>query len=491
MLIQYDYTTAPTIKQFALSTAFIRGLMGPFGSGKSSACVIEILLKSMQQAPGADGIRRSRWVVIRNTYPQLHDTTIKTFLDWLPESHFGQFNKAEHIYRITGIKGVETEVLFRALDNPKHVANLLSLELTGAWVNEAREVPWEVIKPLMGRVGRYPAAKDGGPSWYGMILDTNPPDTESWWFNLFETNAYSDLAKETEAITGRPFAGVFKQPSGLSPDAENLRHLVKGYYQTLAADPDQDWVKVHVHGEYGYIRTGKPVYEQYKDNLHCRPADPIPGLPIYRGWDYGLTPACVFSQLGTNGQFRIIDELCAERAGIAAFSDVVIPYCKQNYPGYQFIDIGDPAGAQSAQTDEKSCFQIQRGKGIDIQPGHQSTEMRLESVRYALNRLIDGEPGLIVDPKAKNVRKGFQGGYQYRRMLVSGTRYAEKPDKNEFSHPHDALQYTAAELFGELVVGMNDKRPIQRMAKDEFNVFTGAYRDESKHQLDFDPFGRG
>jgi hypothetical protein len=38
--------------------------------------------------------------------------------------------------------------------------------------------------------------------------------------------------------------------------------------------------------------------------------------------------------------------------------------------------------------------------------------------------------------------RGFQGGYQYRRVQVSGeARYMTEPMKNKFSHPHDALQY--------------------------------------------------
>ena len=38
-------------------------------------------------------------------------------------------------------------------------------------------------------------------------------------------------------------------------------------------------------------------------------------------------------------------------------------------------------------------------------------------------------------------RKGFNGGYRYARVGGSGNRFHEKPLKNEYSHPHDALQY--------------------------------------------------
>jgi hypothetical protein len=72
--IQYSYESVPTIKRFALSDKRIRGLMGPFGSGKSSGCLWEIIWRAHKQAPGRDGIRRTRWAVIRNTYPQLKDS---------------------------------------------------------------------------------------------------------------------------------------------------------------------------------------------------------------------------------------------------------------------------------------------------------------------------------------------------------------------------------------------------------------------------------
>ena len=67
------------------------------------------------------------------------------------------------------------EVLFRALDRPADVKKLLSLELTGAWVNEAREVPKAIIDGLQGRVGRYPSMREGGCTWSGLMMDTNPP----------------------------------------------------------------------------------------------------------------------------------------------------------------------------------------------------------------------------------------------------------------------------------------------------------------------------
>jgi hypothetical protein len=73
--IEYDYALVPTIGRFSQSRKFIRGLMGPFGSGKSSGCVMDIVQWAARQ-PEVGGIRRSRFAVVRNTYRQLSDTSI-------------------------------------------------------------------------------------------------------------------------------------------------------------------------------------------------------------------------------------------------------------------------------------------------------------------------------------------------------------------------------------------------------------------------------
>ena len=60
----------PTIDAFHLSDAFVKMLLGPIGSGKSSAACMEILMRAAAQNKGPDGVRRSRWAIIRNTEPQ-------------------------------------------------------------------------------------------------------------------------------------------------------------------------------------------------------------------------------------------------------------------------------------------------------------------------------------------------------------------------------------------------------------------------------------
>jgi hypothetical protein len=189
------------------------------------------------------------------------------------------------------------------------------------------------------------------------------------------------------------------------------------------------------------------------------------------GIDFGLTPACVFAQR-VRGRWLILEELVAEDMGIVRFSDLM----KQQmalYAPRSFNIFGDPAGDHRAQTDEATPFQILRSKGINARPAPSNDVLiRLESVNATLTRMTDGESGLLIDPKCINLIKGFAGGYHYKRIQTSGERYDEKPNKNRFSHVHDALQYL---LLGagegrSLVLGGKTTKPF--VAKRQFDVFT-------------------
>ena len=178
--LNLDFSKSPIVYDMIQSNAFVQGLMGPVGSGKSYACAAKIMIKAVQQKPSpVDGIKYSRWAVVRNSYPMLKTTTIKTWLDLFPEATFGNLlwtPPITHHIRLPArgdAAGIDCEIIFLALDQPKDVRKLLSLELTGAWVNEARELPKAVIDGLTHRVGRYPTKRDGGATWHGIIMDTN------------------------------------------------------------------------------------------------------------------------------------------------------------------------------------------------------------------------------------------------------------------------------------------------------------------------------
>src|SRR5262245_19057563 len=465
--INFDVSDAPTIKDFMASDAFMRALMGPFGSGKSSGCLFDLIARGLKQKPGPDGIRRTRFAIIRNTYPMLRDTTIRTVNLWFPWPTFGKWKAVDHEYMINTLVApgdkmpAQIEFMFRALDRPEHVKNLLSMDLTGAWVNEAREVPWAIIDALQGRVDRFPPVMYGGASWAGVVMDTNPPDTDSEFFKFFEemdhSDAVAELSKHIPGITLDRYCRIFKQPSGLSDEAENRKHQAPGYWHRMAIGKDPEWVKVYCKGEYGFVVDGRAVFPEYHDSTHCPgTTDPTrapitdPRLPIQRGWDFGLTPSCIFSQLTAKGQWIVVDEMVASSMGIDRFSDQVLDHSARYFPNSEFEDVGDPAGNSRAETDERTCFDILHGKDIQIEPGLQTPTIRQECVRRVLRRIEDGGmPAFNLHPRCTMTRRGLMGGYHFRKIELPGrSRFSEKAEKNSYSHPVEAMCYTATRLFG-------------------------------------------
>ena len=69
--------------------------------------------------------------------------------------------RAEELRLELGVEGLALRILNGDVPESLKDKKLLSLELTGAWINEAREVPKAILEGLTGRVGRYPK-KEGG-----------------------------------------------------------------------------------------------------------------------------------------------------------------------------------------------------------------------------------------------------------------------------------------------------------------------------------------
>jgi hypothetical protein len=85
--------------------------------------------------------------------------------------------------------------------------------------------------------------------------------------------------------------------------------------------------------------------------------------------------------------------------------------------------------------------------------------------------MVEGKPAFLIDRRCQQLIKGFEGGYSYKRMEVSGERYADKPDKNMYSHIHDALQYLLLGA-GEGRALMSNQKPAQVVqAKKDYDVF--------------------
>lgn len=490
MKTEYSYSPSPTFRQFhrdgmdieamkvdektgqVLSPGknYIRCVMGPVGSGKTVGCVNELFFQCYNQWKNpVDNTRRSRIAIIRDTYKNLTNTTLETFLQWFPEGVISKVKWTPPIEITWDFdRGpddhVHAEFLCVALDGPNAMEDLKSNEFNGAFVNECVAIDPDIINMMIQRMGRFPGGKDDpdGNTVSFVIMDTNPPNIGNWY------QQYKDEIKpkgwkfydqppalfySRDPATGKySFEPNVGQRKGI-PKAENIKFLKEGfgYYMKTVETADPSYTLVYSCMKYGEVGNGTAVYMTYDDDVHCAKA-PIPFnpvLPLILGFDYGLTPACVFAQYTPYGQLQIIDEVFKKGIGMEQFVDTyVMPKLVNEYGlmrGTELIAVGDPAGNRRADTDESTCMELLNYRNIPVVPCLTNAILpRLESVRYFLNQNVAGKPALWLSPRCEMLRRGFQGLYRFEpiRGNLHGV-LKEEPSKNDYSHPHDALQYIA------------------------------------------------
>ncbi len=200
--------------------------------------------------------------------------------------------------------------------------------------------------------------------------------------------------------------------------------------------------------------AGKPVYADYNRQVHGSKTHihPVIGLPLLRGWDFGLTPACVVAQY-VEGQLRILKEYTASNQGAEQFSSQVLASLRLEYPAWSdqkvnFRDYIDPAGNQRAQSDMSTCAAVLIKKGLNPYPGPVTWEKRRSGVEYFLTRQSKAGPRFTIDlAECPVLVRGFEGGYRYNEKAFEIEPNKARPLKDEHSHPHDALQYICSAII--------------------------------------------
>lgn len=408
-------------------------------SSKTTAAIMKIAYEARRVKACSDGIRRSRCVVVRNTRQMLWDTTIPDFLNWFPDGAAGLLMKTDSKFLLR-FDDVECEVLFRGLDDANDVRRLLSLQLTFGVMDEFREINPEIYNALTGRLGRYPnkkmngvgACDDDGNQIFKVWGATNPPDSDTFWEELL-----SDPPDNVH---------VTIQPSGMSEEADWLDFLPDNYYPNLCEGKTDDWIDVYVHGKFGRSLAGQPVYERsFVEDFHTAEGKLLPqpnsDNPIIIGIDFGRTPCAVFKQRDVRGRVLTLAELTSENMGIETFvRTLLVPFVTTRFPGYPMLCAPDPAGFMKQQLNELTLVDVLKNAGFEcVKPPSNKPEYRIQAVERLLAQQIDGGAMYLVDPSCTMLLRGFRHGYRYRRKTNGVVE--DKPEKNEYSHIHDANQY--------------------------------------------------
>ena len=470
-----DFYASKTMEEFMLSDAYVRTIAGPIGSGKSVCCAHELMRWATTQKPNKNGIRKTRFLIIRNTSDQLKSTTLKTIIDWFPPEVYGEYRVTDktlfYTLRLPDKTIVKTEWMFIALDTPDDVRKALSLEATGLWGNESRELHPEVVDGLLMRVDRYPSKKDGGVTRPGAIFDTNMPNEDTWWEDKMENppKNWSIHTQPPAVITVDEYRQKYNQDPlentvitsaddieyAVDPAHDNYDNLSKVYYPNTGEGKTEDFIRVYLRCTYGRALGGKPVFEKtFKPEKHiAHGLLPVRSAtyPLCVGLDFGRQPSAIVGQLTPNGQVQILGEALGENMGMEKFMTTVFdPYMYENFPGLSFYIAPDPAGFQKTQLGELSPAQWLIRKGYQlVRPLTNDPEIRIQAVEALLLASGDTMPRFKIDPeKAPVLTKALKGKYRWKVDKHGEMTSAKSPIKNEWSHPADALQYLALVIDG-------------------------------------------
>jgi hypothetical protein len=514
------YAPTPTQENFMLSDAYVRVLAGPIGGGKSVTCVHDLIRWSTEQKPNKENIRKTRFLIVRNTADQLKSTTLKTIFDWIPPSWAGTWSVTDKTFYIRfGLPDntiVETEWMAIALDTPDDVRKALSLEATGLWGNESRELHPDVVDGLLMRVNRYPSMKDGGPTRPGAIFDTNMPQNGDWWFEKmsnppdnwsihiqppavlkledwqakygigkklwkrgdYTIQADSNSNGKIEVLAKRPehdpaqlvCRDTKQETYVVDHSCDNFQNLNPTYYPNTLEGKTDEFINVYLRCLFGQSKEGRPVFDGFRRDFHVAKHELIPvrdpNRPLIIGMDFGLTPACTINQVDPRGRFLTFACITSTNMGIYRFmNEKLQPMLASRFERLPVVIVGDPAGTQRAQTDERTVFEVLEAFGFNAQPAPSNVlSKRLYAVEQYLARVIDGSPAQLIDPTCKELIAAMAGGYRFR--LNTKGQMEDKPEKNEYSHVMDAHQYAC--LYVEGGTGgahMRARRSARRKSK--------------------------
>ena len=485
------YQPLPTLKLIHenLPDNVVISVMGAYGSGKSTGINMQVILNAVQHMPPCkDGVRRAKVAMIRNTYEELKQTTFELWGSWFDE--LGEVRSTQkpleyhHVFYDKDGK-IELDLQFLSLDKKEQFRKLRSSFFTFAYINEVSESPEGIISQVLARTGRYPSMDlidiskvkrwyerdvmvddewqvTKTPYWAGVMCDTNPPDTKSEFYDIFEVQQ----PRRYKLYKQPP--GLIATPKGWSvnQNAENIERLGLDYYIKQTYSNSEEFIKVFCCGEYGVLKSGKLVYQGYNDNIHAvDKVEFVKEAGLRLAFDTWFNPACTVSQYSMQ-QLRVLAALKEEGCTLEAFvNEVIKPFLHDKFNGVRLESIVlDPAGMAGEKikgaTSDYSI--LKKAFGDVVRPASTNViKTRLNAVEHFLSTLIRGNPAIIIDKQGCDpLRQGFLKEYVWRENRGTGETIYE-PLKNRYSDIQDALQYEALTIVNMLNINRDAPKPFK------------------------------
>lgn len=245
--------------------------------------------------------------------------------------------------------------------------------------------------------------------------------------------------------------------------------------RTRAGYTWQEWLQ-----EYEIVDSafdGMPVYgEDFSYDFHVSPAPLVwnPEFPVVRGWDVGLAAegmAVIFAQLLPPNRLLVYRELTASDMDLEHFVPEVRRMSFEWFPNARgWYDVVDPSGNNRNQLDKRKATDlIRQGMHTKPIPGVVGIIDRRRAVSRFLKENRRGTAAMLIDASCRLLIEGFVGGYHYSFSKFGQLK--PEPEKNEYSHIHDALQYLCTRVAG---LDFNNQAPRVAIPSPQYNFRAGG-----------------
>lgn len=479
-----DYKVADrTLAAMHASPAKVRVCVGPRGSTKSSSALMEIFRLANAMPPGKDGVRRSRALFVRASYPAILKSMLPTSSDWLsraPGFHARHSTPPTISINTKLADGttLDFEILFMSLPDTASLQGLRGVECSFVWADEFIELPLEFLSAVTGSMGRYPSRKSFDDQYIfdregrpvapyepRVMLTTNPGAEGSEWHKWVDNpttgvavfgqgGAYDEYTPQQAEV-------YLKHNPALAPHAIErfgfvylpsvkatfVRCISSGYTywaDIIHAASDRSEVLTLVCSRWATSKAGMPVWPNYSDDLHLskEELEPIWDKPLVIGIDHsGLHAAAVIGQMVGN-QLCLYESLSpSDEEGGMSFAEFLdehlLPAIRARYQGMEIVITLDPAISRD-QLRGRTVMEDLLDNGLSSKPASSNNpKLRIDSVAKRLMR----KGGIVVSrgPHTEHILRALRGGHHYPRAADGTTKLA--PAKKASSHPADALTY--------------------------------------------------
>lgn len=231
---------------------------GGLGCGKSMILLLKVIYECMSQP-------NNYFLVGRTSYQEIQDVLLKEFFEICHPSWIKSYTKSPHpsVVLNTFFEGKTSEIIFRNLDKDSR-AEILGLNLGGFAIDQAEDVPEEVVLTLKGRLRRAGIKHRG-------YMTSNPK--LSWLLRVFKQHP-EEGHRLIEAST-----------------LENQKNLPPEYVRDLLNYPES-WKRQYVFGiwDESLLSDNIVFAREYIEKFGKTVREPIEereGLKIFKRYEKG------------------------------------------------------------------------------------------------------------------------------------------------------------------------------------------------------------